>query len=188
MYAAQRKVLTMLRDHKVSVDEAEELLDAMESRLESPTPSIPKVDIAGESESTQQLRETLDKIAATQSPVVIQGEPGTGKELIARIIHSNSERANGPFVPVNCPTSPETIDSEIVGNEGEAGHNHIRGFLEIANGGTVCFETQRKLHAFLENGYLTRVGGTKLIYVDARVIGATYGDLKQFVDQGKFSL
>ena len=116
MYAAQRKVLTLLHDHKLTVDEAEELLSAMETHREPSTPSIPRVELVGTSKWTQQFRVNLQKIAGTQSPVLIQGETGTGKELIARIIHYNSKYASGPFVPFHtASTGTSLINSEIFG-------------------------------------------------------------------------
>jgi DNA-binding NtrC family response regulator len=198
MYAAQRKVLTLLHDHKVTVDEAEELLSAMETQQRSLVPSIPKVELVGTSKWTQQFRTNLPKIAGTQSPVLIQGETGTGKELIARIIHYNSKYASGPFVPFHTALiDTSLINSEIFGHEQGAFTGAVsqkKGMLEIANDGTVCLdkidalplETQNRLHDFLVNGYFTRVGGTKPIYADVRIIGTTHGDLKQFVDQKKF--
>ena len=198
MYAAQRKVLTLLHDHKLTVDEAEELLSAMETQQQSPTPSIPKVELVGTSKWTQQFRVNLQKIAGTHSPVLIEGETGTGKELIARIIHYNSKYAGGPFVPFHtASTAPTLINSEIFGHEQDAFTGAVsqkKGMLEIANDGTVCLdeidtlplETQNRLHDFLANGYFTRVGGTKPIYVNVRIIGTTHGDLKQYVDQKKF--
>ena len=198
MYAAQRKVLTLLHDHKVTVDEAEELLNAMETPQRSPVPSIPKVELIGTSKWTQQFRTNLHKIAGTQSPVLIQGETGTGKELIARIIHYNSKYASGPFVALHTTsTAPTLANSEIFGHEEGAftgAASQKKGMLDIANDGTVCLdkidalplETQNRLHDFLVNGYFTRVGGTKPIYADVRIIGTTHGDLKQFVDQRKF--
>ncbi len=198
MYAAQRKVLTLLHDHRITVDEAEELLSAMETPQRSTEPSIPKVELVGTSKWTQQFRTNLHKIAGTQSPVLIQGETGTGKELIARIIHYNSKYASGPFVPFHMPsTRTLLINSEIFGHEQGAftgAVNQKKGMLEIANDGTVCLdeidalplETQNRLHDFLVNGYFNRVGGTKPIYANVRIIGTTHGDLKRFVDQKKF--
>ena len=199
MYAAQRKVLTLLHNHKITVDEAEELLSAMETQQQSPTPSIPKVELIGTSKWTEQFRVNLQKIAGTQSPVLIQGETGTGKELIARIIHYNSKYASGPFVAFHTASiGISLVDSEIFGHEQGAFTGAVsqkKGMLEIANDGTVCLdkinalplETQNRLHDFLVNGYFTRVGGTKPIYANVRIIGTTHGDLKQFVDQKKFS-
>ena len=198
MYAAQRKVLTLLHDHKVTVDEAEELLSAMETPQRSAVPSIPKVELIGTSKWTQQFRTNLHKIAGTQSPVLIQGETGTGKELIARVIHYNSKYASGPFVAFHTvSTAPTLANSEIFGHEQGAftgAASQKKGMLEIANDGTVCLdkidalplETQNRLHDFLVNGYFTRVGGTKPIYANVRIIGTTHGDLKQYVDQKKF--
>ena len=198
MYAAQRKVLSLLHDHRITIDEAEELLSAMETPQQSPVPSIPKVGLVGASKWTEQFRVNLKKLAGTQSPVLIQGETGTGKELIARIIHYNSKYAGGPFIPFHMPsTRTLLINSEIFGHEQGAYTGAVsqkKGMLEIANDGTVCLdkidalplETQNRLHDFLVNGYFTRVGGTKPIYANVRIIGTTHGDLKQYVDQKKF--
>ncbi len=198
MYAAQRKVLTLLHDHKVTVDEAEELLSALETSRRSAAPSIPKVELVGTSKWTQQFRINLQQIAATRSPVIIQGETGTGKELIARIIHYDSKYASGPFVPFHtASTGTSLVNSELFGHEQGAFTGAVsqkKGMLEIANDGTVCLdkidalplETQNRLHDFLVDGYFTRVGGTKPIYANVRIIGTTHGDLKQFVDQRKF--
>ena len=172
--------------------------ERMETPQRSTEPSIPKVELVGTSKWTQQFRTNLQKIAGTQSPVLVQGETGTGKELIARIIHYNSKYASGPFVPFHMPsTRTLLINSEIFGHEQGAftgAVNQKKGMLEIANDGTVCLdeidalplETQNRLHDFLVNGYFNRVGGTKPIYANVRIIGTTHGDLKQFVDQKKF--
>ena len=198
MYAAQRKVLSLLHDHRITIDEAEELLSAMDMPQQSLVPSIPKVELVGTSKWTEQFRVNLQKIAGTQSPVLIQGETGTGKELIARIIHCHSKYASGPFVPFHMPsTRTLLINSEIFGHEQGSYTGAVsqkKGMLEIANDGTVCLdkidalplETQNRLHDFLVNGYFTRVGGTKPIYANVRIIGTTHGDLKQFVDYKKF--
>ncbi|OGG52319.1 MAG: hypothetical protein A3F84_00425 [Candidatus Handelsmanbacteria bacterium RIFCSPLOWO2_12_FULL_64_10] len=198
MYAARRKVLTMVHEHKLTVDEGEELLDAMEMPRESSSPAIPRIELIGESEWNQQFLKTLDKIAATQSPVLIQGETGTGKELIARRIHYNSRRARGPFMTLSCATLTGTLlESELFGHERGAftGATQTRkGLLEAAHGGTLFLdaiealppETQIRLCSFLQNGYFTRVGGTRPVYADVRVAGATHQDLKWLVDHGKF--
>ena len=198
MYAAQRKVLTLLRDHKLTVDEAEELLSAMETRQHAPHPSIPKVELVGTSRWTELIRTQLHKIAETQSPVLIEGETGTGKELIARIIHYNSRYASGPFVPFNiASTGASLIDSEIFGHELGAFTGAVsqkKGILEIANGGTVCLdrvdvlprETQNRLHALLVDGYFTRVGGTKPIYANIRIIATSCDYLDDLVEEGHF--
>lgn len=198
MYAAQRKVLAMLHGHQITVDEAEELLDVMEPRQGAAIPSIPKVQLVGEGEWARGFRKTLDQIAATESPAVIQGEAGTGKELIARTLHYNSRRADKPFVTFHPPsTSTSLVDSEIFGHETgvlTGPTSRKQGLIEIANTGTLFIdevdkispETQLNLYKFLENGYFTRVGGTRPIYSDIRIMGATEGDLKKYVDEGKF--
>jgi len=197
MFAAGRKVLTMLYDRKLTVDEAEELLDTMERPRESQSPTIPKPEFIGNSEWARQFRKTLDKMAATEAPVLIQGEPGTGKEIVARIVHYSSKRANGPFTILSCSPSVPTIDSELFGHEEGAFTGAVRskkGLLDTASGGTLFLgpleefplETQHRLLSFLESGYFTRVGGTKPVYADVRIVGMTHQDLKQLVDQGTF--
>ena len=195
MYAARHKILKMLYERKVTVDEAEELLDTVETQPRGP--SIPKVEMVGESEWSQQFRKMLERIATTESPVLIQGETGTGKELIARAVHYSSRRANGPFNALSCASSATMVDSEIFGHEAGAFTGAVRakrGLLDTANGGSLMLDsvdalapqTQGKLISFLQNGCFTRLGGTKPVYADVRIIGATHQDLKQSVDQGRF--
>ena len=197
MYAARHKILNMLYERKVTVDEAEELLDTVEIPSASRSPVIPRIDFIGKSEWAQQFRKTMDKMAATESPVLVQGEPGTGKYIVAQILHYRSRRANGPFNALSCASSPTMVDSEIFGHEEGAFTGAVRakrGLLDAANGGTLLLdsvevlsaETQRRLLSFLQNGSFTRVGGTKPIYADVRIVGATHQDLKSLVDQGKF--
>ena len=195
MYAARHKILNMLYERKVTVDEAEELLDTVETQPRGP--SIPKVELVGKSEWSQQFRKMLERVATTESPVLIQGETGTGKELVARAVHYNSRRANGPFNELSCASSPTMVDSEIFGHEEGAFTGAVRakrGLLDAANGGTLLLdsvevlspETQRRLLSFLQNGSFVRLGGTRPIYADVRIVGATHQDLKSLVDQGKF--
>jgi DNA-binding NtrC family response regulator len=197
MLAARRKVLKMLHESKLTVDEAEDLLDTIEKPQKSHSPTIPKPEYIGDSEWAQQFRKILDKMAATEAPVLVQGEPGTGKGIVARAIHYNSKRVNGPFTILSCDPSAPTIDSELFGHEEGAFTGAIRpkkGLLDVSNGGTLVLgpledfplETQHRLLSFLESGHYTRIGGTKPLYADVRIIGLTEQDLKQRIDQGKF--
>jgi two-component system nitrogen regulation response regulator NtrX len=146
----------------------------------------------------ERLLAQVERVAASESRVAIQGETGTGKELIARTIHQKSGRRAGPFVTLNCAAVPaELIESELFGHEkgsftGATGR-HI-GKFEQAGGGTLFLDEigdmplamQAKLLRVLEEGEIERVGGEKPIPVDARVIVATHRNLEELVRQGAF--
>ncbi len=155
-------------------------------------------NIIGDSEKTRQVFETIEKVADTDSTILILGESGTGKELIAKAIHYNSYRGEGPFVPVNCAAIPsELLESELFGHEKGAFTNAIRtriGRFELANGGTVFLDEigdmspnlQSKLLRVLQERQFERVGGVKTVKTDIRVVAATHQDLKLAVQQKKF--
>jgi len=142
--------------------------------------------------------EVAQKVAAHPSPVLISGASGTGKELVARLIHRESERASGPFIPVNCGAIPETLlESEFFGYVRGAftGADRDRsGLFEAANGGTLFLDEvgelpaslQVKLLRTLQDGEVRRLGGTSSVDVDVRVIAATNRDLEGMVQQGEF--
>jgi two-component system, NtrC family, nitrogen regulation response regulator NtrX len=146
----------------------------------------------------ERLLAQVDRVAASESRVAIQGETGTGKELIARAIHQKSPRHAGPFVTLNCAAVPaELIESELFGHEkgsftGAAGR-HI-GKFEQAGGGTLFLDEigdmpltmQSKLLRVLEEGEVERVGGDKPVPVNARVVVATHRNLEEMVRQGTF--
>jgi two-component system nitrogen regulation response regulator NtrX len=146
----------------------------------------------------ERLLAQVERVAASESRVAIQGETGTGKELIARAIHQKSARHAGPFVTLNCAAVPaELIESELFGHEkgsftGAAGR-HI-GKFEQAGGGTLFLDEigdmplamQSKLLRVLEEGEVERVGGDKPVPVDARVVVATHRNLEEMVRQGTF--
>jgi two-component system response regulator HydG len=156
------------------------------------------VEIVGESESIQAIFERIEKVAPADSTVYIHGESGTGKELIAKSIHENSPRADGPFVKVNCASLAESLlESELFGHEKGAftGADERRlGRFELADGGTIFLDeigdispnTQIKLLRVLQEHEIERVGGEKTIPIDVRVITATNKDLEQEVDEGRF--
>lgn len=194
MFTARRKVLTLLKDGKLSVSEAEEMLDAIGPQKKSGE-AIPKVTILGESEATKRVREKVQEYSKTESPVLILGESGTGKAIIAKGLHVESRRAPYPFVGHFCEGDVAHNDVEIFGVEnGGPGGDVKRGLLEMTNGGTLFLdaayvlnpETQYRLHSYLKDGYFTRVNGVKPIYADVRIVVATNRDLEAEVEAGRF--
>lgn len=156
-------------------------------------------DIIGESEELKNVIDRCKSIANTPSTVLILGESGCGKELLAQAIHSASDRRNMPFVAVNCGAIPSNlIESELFGYERGsftgANKGGALGKFELANGGTLFLdeigemplEMQVTLLRVLQEGFVTRVGGKNQIKVDVRVIAATNKDLKAEVKKGKF--
>src|SRR3982075_3076672 len=157
-----------------------------------------KHDVIWSGPVMERLLAQVERVAASESRVAIQGETGTGKELIARTIHQKSARRAGPFVTLNCAAVPgELIESELFGHEkgsftGASGR-HI-GKFEQAGGGTLFLDEigdmplamQSKLLRVLEEGEIERVGGDKPIPVDARVVIATHRNLEELVRQGAF--
>jgi DNA-binding NtrC family response regulator len=155
-------------------------------------------NLIGDSDIMQQTFQFIEKIAMTNSTVLVYGESGTGKELVARAIHYNSDRRNEPMVPVNCGAIPEDLlESELFGYEKGAFTGALKtriGRFELANGGTVFLDEigdmspalQVKILRVLQEHEFERVGGVKSIKVDIRVIAATHRDLEKAVDQGVF--
>lgn len=154
--------------------------------------------ILGEHPSMQRLMKNVSQVAKSRATVLIHGETGTGKELIAAAIHQNSERKEKPFVRLNCASLSETLlESELFGHErgsftGAAGRRE--GRFRQANGGTLFLDevseippaVQVKLLRFLQEREFERVGGNETIKVDVRVVAATNRDLKKLVDEGVF--
>ncbi|MCP9449959.1 MAG: sigma-54 dependent transcriptional regulator [Nitrospira sp.] len=157
-----------------------------------------KFELVGQSPAMQQLRQLIGTAGPTNSRVLIGGENGTGKELVARAIHLHSARAEHPFVAVNCAAIPETlIESELFGHEKGAftgATSMKRGQFEQADGGTLFLDeigdmslsTQAKVLRALQEQQFTRVGGTKLIKVDVRVLAASNKDLETEIHKGRF--
>lgn len=155
-------------------------------------------DIIGNTPAIQQVLKTVQKIASTDSTVLITGETGVGKELIAKAIHSSSHRRNDTFVKVNCTAIPETLlESELFGYERGAFTGAVTskpGRFEIAHKGTVFLDEigeiplhlQSKLLNVLQDRAFERLGGVKTIKVDLRIIAATNIDLQDAVQSGKF--
>lgn len=157
-------------------------------------------EIVGESAAIQKIKETIDKVAPTDARVLITGENGVGKELVARWLHEKSNRSNGPMVEVNCAAIPgELIESELFGHEKGSFTSAIKqriGKFEQANGGTLFLDeigdmslsAQAKVLRALQEGKITRVGADKDINVDVRVVAATNKDLLKEVEQKQFRL
>jgi DNA-binding NtrC family response regulator len=158
------------------------------------------IEMIGESDGMMRIRETIEKVAPTDARVLITGENGVGKELVARRIHEQSNRANGPMIEVNCAAIPsELIESELFGHEKGSFTSAIKqrlGKFEQASGGTLFLDeigdmshdAQAKMLRALQEGKITRVGGEKEIKVDVRVIAATNKNLLEEVDAKKFRL
>ena len=156
--------------------------------------------LVGVSDAIQDVRALVTKVAPTEATVLLQGESGTGKEVIARLVHDCSERANGPFVPVNCGAIPgELLESELFGHEKGAFTGAVsarKGRFELAEGGTLFldeigdmpYEMQVKLLRVLQERTFERVGGGKAIKCNVRVIAATHQHLEQHVEDGKFRM
>ena len=173
-----------------------ELVSAVR-RLSEPR-SDEATEILGRSPEIQQIRRTVEQIAPTPVNVLITGESGTGKSLIARVIHDRSSRSHKPFLTLNCGSLPETLlESELFGHEKGAftdARSQRRGLFETAEGGTVFLDeigemslsAQVRLLHVLEQREITRLGSSHPIGVDVRVIAATNRDLQQGVAQGTF--
>lgn len=157
-------------------------------------------DMIGESAPIVRIRETIEKVAPTDARVLITGENGVGKELVARWIHEKSNRASSPLVEVNCAAIPgELIESELFGHEkgsftsavkqriGKFEHAH-EGTLFLDEVGDMSLSAQAKVLRALQEGKITRVGGDKEIQVDVRVIAATNKDLLREVEEKNFRL
>jgi two-component system NtrC family response regulator len=152
----------------------------------------------GKNARMQEIYNLIEKVAPTQASVLITGESGTGKELVARAMHVNSPREDGPFISVNCAALPETLlESELFGHEKGSftGAASLRkGRFELADTGTLFLDEigdiplplQAKLLRVLQERSFERVGGNRSIKVDVRIITATNKDLKDEVEKGRF--
>ena len=157
-------------------------------------------EMVGDSGPIKKIKDTIEKVAPTDARVLITGENGVGKELVARWIHEKSNRSSGPMVEVNCAAIPgELIESELFGHEKGSFTSAIKqriGKFETANGGTLFLDeigdmslsAQAKVLRALQEGKITRVGADKDISVDVRVIAATNKDLLKEVDEKNFRL
>jgi len=154
--------------------------------------------IVGQSPCMLEVFDLANRIASSKATVLIQGETGTGKEILARYIHRISPRRDKPFIPVNCGALPDTlIEDELFGHERGAytdAYSERKGKFELADGGTLfldeittlSFSAQVKLLRVLQEGEFERIGGTRTIKVDVRIIAATNEDVKLSVQEGRF--
>lgn len=173
------------------------------SRLMTETRSLKKkvskkYEIIGETEVMKAITEMIDRVAPTNARVLITGDNGTGKELVARQLHEKSHRAKGPFIEVNCAAIPsELIESNLFGHEKGSFTSAIKqrkGDFEMASGGTLFLDeigdmsltAQAKVLRALQENKIMRVGGEKDIPVDVRVIAATNKNLKEEIAAGRF--
>ncbi|MGR9114148.1 MAG: sigma 54-interacting transcriptional regulator [Gammaproteobacteria bacterium] len=191
-----------------SVEEARDM-SALHSRIEQsmqkiwrlksrkPTKKPPPIIVA-KSPAMQRVLQAIEKIAPTMATVLIKGETGVGKELVARAIHAMSERSQYPFMAINCGAIPDTlIESALFGHEKGAFTGAIeihQGFFERADGGTLFLDevdslspaVQTRLLRVIQEGELERVGGKQTIEVDVRLVSATNRNLEELVEQGGF--
>ncbi len=186
---------------KVTIAKALETLSLRREihRLQAASASSPGATlIVGHTRAMQQVVELIARVAPTQASILIQGETGTGKEVVARALHRESKRASGPFVAINCAAIPDALlESELFGYERGAftgAHRQKKGVIEEADRGTLLLdeigamkpEMQGKLLRVLETRTLRRVGGQADIAVDLRVIASTNADPQTAVAEGRF--
>ncbi len=183
--------VTRLFEHRELAQQVEELQEMLEKR------SL-QDHIVGQSPVMHDVFKTIGRVASSDATVLVMGETGTGKELIAETLQSNSRRRRGPFIKVNCAALPETLlESELFGHEKGAFTGAIerrKGHFEMADKGTIFLDeigemslsTQKKLLRVLQQGEFQRVGGSATIKVDVRVIAATNKELEQEVAAGNF--
>ena len=157
-------------------------------------------EMIGSSSGIEKIRETISKVAPTEARVLITGENGVGKELVARRLHQQSPRAEGPMIEVNCAAIPsELIESELFGHEKGSFTSAIKhrvGKFEAASGGTLfldeigdmSLDAQAKMLRALQEGKITRIGGDKEIKVDVRVVAATNKNLLEEVEAKRFRM
>lgn len=155
-------------------------------------------DIVGESDAITKVKEMIDRVAPTDARVLITGDNGTGKELVARWLHEKSNRASSPFVEVNCAAIPsELIESELFGHEKgsfTSAYKQRKGKFEQANGGTLFLDeigdmslsAQAKVLRALQENKINRVGSDKDISVDVRIIAATNKNIKSEIESNRF--
>lgn len=157
-----------------------------------------EIRLLGTSTAAQELRQQIERLARSQAPVFISGESGSGKEVVARLVHANGPRSSGPFVPVNCGAIPrELVESEFFGHiKGSftGAYDNKKGLFESAQGGTLFLDEvadlpldmQVKLLRAIQEKAVRPVGGSGEIPVDVRLLSATHKDLGAEVDNGRF--
>jgi PAS domain S-box-containing protein len=198
--------ITERKESEVALTKAHEELSQLKNQLEAENVYLQSElqqdqafgEIVGQSDAIKHVHFKISQVAASDLTVLIMGETGTGKELVARAVHGASNRKDRPLIKVNCGAlSTSLIESELFGHEKGAftgaGARKL-GRFELANGGTIFLdeigelplELQVKLLRVIQEGELERVGGTKTIKIDVRIIAATNRHLKQEVDKGTF--
>jgi DNA-binding NtrC family response regulator len=188
-----------LDDLLAALQKAEaEIAGSQERDKETGIDDLPETEMIGSSTRMIEIYKVLSQVAPTDATVLITGETGTGKELVARMIHNNSKRNNGPFVPVDCGSIPASLlEAELFGSlKGSfTGSDRDRtGVFEAANRGTVFLDEigeidhafQLKLLRFLQEREVRPVGASRAKPVDVRIVAATNRDMPKMVDEGKF--
>lgn len=187
------RILVTIRNaqDKTVLEEEKKVLKKTVSRFKGSS-------IIGETDQIMKIKEMIEKVAPSDARVLITGENGTGKELVARSLHELSERKSKPFIEVNCAAIPsELIESELFGHEKGAFTSAVKqkkGKFELASGGTLFLDeigdmsasAQAKVLRALQENVIQRVGGEKDIKVDARVVAATNKDLRKEIAEGNF--
>jgi transcriptional regulator with GAF, ATPase, and Fis domain len=202
LLAALQEPMGVALDNDARLEELATLRDAAEAEKQALLRRLGRSEvgdtIVGEDSGLGQVMERVGLVSRSEVPVLILGETGTGKELVARAIHNRSERHGAPFLRVNCGAIPrELIDSQLFGHEKGAftGANETRhGWFERADQGTLFLDeigelpldAQVRFLRVLQDGFVERVGGTKPIRVDVRVVAATHRDLAGMVQEGGF--
>jgi len=181
-----------------TVKRAEASISGVETEEDSEIDDLPESEMIGSSPGMVAIYKTISRVAPTEATVLIEGETGTGKEMIARMIHDNSPRAAQPFVPVDCASiAPALLESELFGalRGAYTGAERDRmGVFEAANNGTVFLDEigdielgfQLKLLRFLQEKEIRPLGSPRSRRVDVRVVAATNQDVQDLVDRGKF--
>ncbi len=168
-------------------------------QLRAEMPSVPvggELDLVGASPAINQLRQQIERVAPTGSRVLISGAPGSGKEVVGRLLHVRSRRSQGPFVPINCATMrPDRLEIELFGCEAtNNGEPRKVGTFERAHGGTLFLdevadmplETQGKIVRALQEQTFERVGGSRRVEVDVRVVASSNRELSAEIAAGRF--
>ena len=190
LISRQRQQIAILQAELASV--------ARPDQPNAPVEQFRRDAIIGHSSALEHIMDTVRKVAASETSVLVRGESGTGKELLAKAIHENSPRRDGPLITVHCAAlSAGLLESELFGHVKGAytgAHSDKEGRFELANGGTLFLdeigdispETQVKLLRVLQQREFERVGGTQTIQVDVRLIAATHQNLERLIAEGKF--
>jgi transcriptional regulator with GAF, ATPase, and Fis domain len=198
--------VTELEETRIALEKSLEEVQQLRARLEAENVILQQQvrhvqgfeEVIGTSAALEYVLAQVEQVASADTPVLLLGETGTGKELVARALHERSRRRERPLVTINCAALPPTlVESEVFGYEKGAftgAHQRTLGRFEVAHGGTLLLdeigelplEVQAKLLRVLETGELERLGSPKTIQVDVRVIAATNRDLEREVREGRF--